>query len=63
MSEEQKKPKATLIKHKKPIIATETEAREAPEKKKIVVIKKKKVVVKKAVAQKTKPETKPGHRI
>jgi len=58
MSDEQKKPKATLIKHKKAVPTPETVTKEEPEKKKIVVVKKKKVVVKKAVAKKVKPEVK-----
>ncbi|UCF99281.1 MAG: translation initiation factor IF-2 [Spirochaetaceae bacterium] len=56
MSDEQKKPKATLIKHKKPIPSAETKGKDEPEKKKIVVVKKKKVVVKKAAVKTTKPE-------
>jgi hypothetical protein len=60
MSEEQKKPKATLIKHKKTTPTAETKGQEAPEKKKIVVVKKKKVVLKTTVAQKAKTETKPA---
>jgi translation initiation factor IF-2 len=59
MSEEQKKPKATLIKHKKPVPAVEEKGKDESEKKKIVVVKKKKVVVKKAAAKKARPETKP----
>ncbi len=54
MSDEQKKPKATLIKQKKITSASEPVNREEPEKKKIVVVKKKKVVVKKAAAKKDK---------
>jgi len=60
MSEEQKKPKATLIKHKKPVVPTETKGKEAPEKKKIVVVKKKKVILKKTVAKKAEIEIKPA---
>ncbi|MBN1835353.1 MAG: translation initiation factor IF-2 [Spirochaetales bacterium] len=55
MSEEQKKPKATLIKKKK--IAPSPEAvSEEPEKKKIVVVKKKVVVVKKTAARPGAPK-------
>jgi translation initiation factor IF-2 len=53
MSDETKKPKATLIKHRKPPAAPPPEpapAKEAPDKKKIVVVKKKVVVVKKPAA-------------
>ncbi len=52
MSEEQKKPKATLIKHKKTAPPVESQSKEQPEKKKIVVVKKKKVIVKKVAAKK-----------
>jgi len=58
MSEEQKKPKVTLIKHKKPAPAPETQGKDEAEKKKIVVVKKKKVVVRKAAAKKAKVEDK-----
>ncbi|MEW5815959.1 MAG: translation initiation factor IF-2 [Spirochaetota bacterium] len=53
MSDEQaKKPKATLIKHRKPEVKTETEQEpDKQEKKKIVVVKKKVVVVKKPAAK------------
>src|SRR4030042_837345 len=51
MAEEPKKPKATLIKHRKPPMAEPAPAApEEPEKKKIVVVKKKVVVVKKTAA-------------
>jgi translation initiation factor IF-2 len=53
MSDETKKPKATLIKHRKPPAAPTPEpvpVKEAPDKKKIVVVKKKVVVVKKPAA-------------
>jgi translation initiation factor IF-2 len=55
MSEETKKPKATLIKHRKPPAPPPeiTPVKEEPEKKKIVVVKKKVVVVKKSA---TPPE-------
>ena len=58
MSEEQKKPKVTLIKHKKPAPNVETQNKDEAEKKKIVVVKKKKVVVKKAAPKKLKVESK-----
>ena len=59
MSEEQKKPKVTLIKHKKPPApSADKKGKDEAEKKKIVVVKKKKVVVKKAVAKKPKVEIK-----
>jgi translation initiation factor IF-2 len=58
MSEEQKKPKVTLIKHKKPAPTVDTQGKDETEKKKIVVIKKKKVVVKKASPKKPKLESK-----
>ena len=59
MSEEQKKPKVTLIKHKKPPApSADNKGKDEAEKKKIVVVKKKKVVVKKAVAKKPKVEIK-----
>lgn len=50
--EEQKKPKATLIKHRKaqPLPSTENESQKV-EKKKVVVIKKKVVIVKKGIPQ------------
>lgn len=60
MSEEQKKPKATLIKQIKPIVPTEMKGKEAPEKKKIVVVKKKKIVLKKTAAKKVMTEIKPA---
>jgi translation initiation factor IF-2 len=60
MSEEQKKPKATLIKQKKPIVPTEMKGKEASEKKKIVVVKKKKIVLKKTAAKKVMTEIKPA---
>jgi translation initiation factor IF-2 len=51
MAEEAKKPKATLIKHRKPPVPeTPPVGAEEPEKKKIVVVKKKVVVVKKTPA-------------
>ena len=60
MSEEQKKPKVTLIKHKKPPAApVDTKGKDETEKKKIVVVKKKKVVVKKAAPRTPKEERKP----
>ena len=58
MSEEQKKPKVTLIKHKKPAPAPQTQGKDEAEKKKIVVVKKKKVVVRKAAAKKANVEGK-----
>jgi translation initiation factor IF-2 len=58
MSEEQKKPKVTLIKHKKPAPTVDTQGKDETEKKKIVVIKKKKVVVKKALPKKPTLESK-----
>jgi translation initiation factor IF-2 len=59
MSDEQKKkPKVTLIKHKKPAATVETKGKDETEKKKIVVVKKKKVVVKKTAAKKPKAENK-----
>jgi translation initiation factor IF-2 len=59
MSEEQKKkPKVTLIKHKKPAPAVEVKGKDETEKKKIVVVKKKKVVVKKTTAKKPTAEIK-----
>ncbi len=52
MTEDQKKPKATLIKHKKMDLPTPTEeAQEKAEKKRVVVVKKKVVVVKKGPAR------------
>jgi len=60
MSEEQKKPKVTLIKHKKPPApSVDKMGKDETEKKKIVVVKKKKVVVKKAAAKKPQEESKP----
>jgi translation initiation factor IF-2 len=59
MSDEQKKkPKVTLIKHKKPAATVETKGKDEAEKKKIVIVKKKKVVVKKTAANKPKAESK-----
>jgi translation initiation factor IF-2 len=61
MSEEQKKPKVTLIKHKKsPAPPIDTKRKDETEKKKIVVVKKKKVVVKKTAAKKPQEESKPA---
>jgi translation initiation factor IF-2 len=63
MSEEQKKPKATLIKHKKSVPTLETKGKDEPEKKKIVVVKKKKVVVKKAVVRKPREQEQAVERV
>jgi translation initiation factor IF-2 len=67
MSEEAKKPKATLIKHRKPPAPPPETApvKEEPEKKKIVVVKKKVVVVKKSATvpeaeREVKVEAKPA---
>jgi translation initiation factor IF-2 len=57
MTEEQKKPKATLIKHRRsePPTAVTEEAPDKSEKKKVVVVKKKVVVVKKSQPRPVEP--------